>query len=132
MLQQGQQPAVDISEGKVVDASTVTFKRTVTGRGGEITIDYTGKISGSEMTLTPEFPGGGGRGGGGGGRGPVTDYVEAGLVGGAAHHRFTAVVPELCGSGGFSLFCPRTSGGWFRAVVLGSAQLLGAVLERER
>jgi hypothetical protein len=56
----------------VVDASTITFKRTVMGRGGEITIEYTGKLGGAELTLTPMFQGGGpGGGGGGGGRGPM-------------------------------------------------------------
>jgi hypothetical protein len=68
--QQGEQPAAEIKEGKVVDASTITFKRTVMGRGGEITIEYTGKISGAELTLTPMVQGGG-PGGGGGGRGPM-------------------------------------------------------------
>src|SRR5262245_20394636 len=63
--------ATQISNGKVVDASTITFSRTVMGRGGEITINYTGKISGNELTLTPALPegapaGGGGRGGRGG------------------------------------------------------------------
>jgi hypothetical protein len=67
-FQQGEQPAAEIKEGKVVDASTITFKRTFMGRGGEITIDYTGKISGAELTLTPMVQGGGG---GGGGRGPM-------------------------------------------------------------
>jgi hypothetical protein len=66
--QQGEQAATEISDGKVVDAGTITFKRSFTGRGGNpITIEYTGKISGSEMTLTPMFPGGGF----GGGRGPT-------------------------------------------------------------
>lgn len=70
--QQGEQPAAEIKEGKVVDASTITFKRTVMGRGGEVTIEYTGKLSGAELTLTPMFQGGGpGGGGGGGGRGPM-------------------------------------------------------------
>jgi hypothetical protein len=79
---QGEQSA-QISNGKVVDASTITFSRTVMGRGGEITINYTGKISGNELTLTPALPegaapagaGGGGGGGGRGGRGalmPIT------------------------------------------------------------
>lgn len=63
--QQGEQPAVDIKEGKVVDASTITFKRTFMGRGGEVTIEYTGKINGAELTLTPMAQGGGG------GRGPM-------------------------------------------------------------
>lgn len=67
-FQQGDQPAAEIKEGKVVDASTITFKRTVQGRGGEFTIEYTGKISGAEMTLTPMVQGGGP---GGGGRGPM-------------------------------------------------------------
>ena len=72
--QQGEQAAAEISNGKVVDASTITFSRTVAGRdGGEgFTINYTGTIKGSEMTLTRE---GGRGGGGGGGRGapmPIT------------------------------------------------------------
>jgi hypothetical protein len=68
-----------ISNGKVVDAGTITFSRTVMGRGGEIVINYTGKISGNELTLTPALPEGapppGGGGGGRGGRGalmPIT------------------------------------------------------------
>jgi hypothetical protein len=71
--QQGEQPAAEIKEGKVVDASTITFKRTVAGRGGggEFTIEYTGKINGAELVLTPMFQGGGPGGGGGGGRGPM-------------------------------------------------------------
>ena len=73
--------ATQISNGKVVDASTITFSRTVMGRGGEITINYTGKISGNELTLTPALPegapagggaGGGGRGGGRGALMPMT------------------------------------------------------------
>ena len=68
--------ATQISNGKVVDASTITFSRTVMGRGGEITINYTGKISGNELTLTPALPEGAAAGGGGrGGRGalmPIT------------------------------------------------------------
>jgi hypothetical protein len=69
--QQGEQPASEIKEGKVVDASTITFKRTFTGRGGEVTLEYTGKLNGAELTLTPMAPAGGGGGGGGGGRGPM-------------------------------------------------------------
>src|ERR1044072_31243 len=40
----------EISEGKVVDASTITFKRSVAGRGGgdPVVITYNGKISGDE------------------------------------------------------------------------------------
>ena len=55
-----------ITNGKVVDASTITFSRTVMGRGGEITINYTGKISGNELTLTPALPEGAAAGGRGG------------------------------------------------------------------
>jgi hypothetical protein len=75
---QGQQPPSELSNVKVVDASTITFSRTLMGRGGgdPITINYTGKMAGDELTLTPEAPAGGGGGGGGrgGGRGggPVT------------------------------------------------------------
>lgn len=72
--QQGEQPAAEIAEGKVVDAATITFNRTLPGRGGGegFTISYTGKINGNELTLTPAFAGGGpGGGGGGGGRGPM-------------------------------------------------------------
>jgi hypothetical protein len=66
---QGEQTS-EITDGKVVDASTITFKRSVAGRGGgePIVITYNGKISGDELTLTAEG-GGGGRGGGGGGAG---------------------------------------------------------------
>jgi hypothetical protein len=69
--QQGEQAAAEISNGKVVDASTITFSRTLPGRGGGegFTINYTGKLNGNEMTLTPEVPGRGG--GDGGGRGPM-------------------------------------------------------------
>jgi hypothetical protein len=69
---QGEQ-TTEITEGKVVDASTITFKRSVAGRGGgePIVLTYTGKISGDELALTVEGGGGGGggRGGGGGGGG---------------------------------------------------------------
>jgi hypothetical protein len=69
-FQQGEQPAADISEGMVMDAATVMFKRSIQGRDGNaFTIEYTGKINGNEMTLTPMFAGGGPGGGGGGGRG---------------------------------------------------------------
>jgi hypothetical protein len=80
MYQQGEQPASEIAEGKVVDASTITFKRTITGRGGDpFTIEYSGKISGNELTLTPMFGGGGPRGGGGGGgRGPMPIMLKRG------------------------------------------------------
>ena len=68
--QQGDAKA-DITEGKVVDANTVQFKRSQAGRGGgePVVITVTGKIEGDKMTLTNEFPAGAG-GGGGGGRGP--------------------------------------------------------------
>ena len=78
---QGQQPGAEISNVKTVDATTITFSRSVARGGGDpITINYTGKLAGDELTLTPEAPagggggggGGGGRGGGGGGRGPIT------------------------------------------------------------
>jgi hypothetical protein len=74
---QGQQPPSEVT-AKVVDPSTITFSRTFARGGGDpITINYTGKLSGDELTLTPEFPagaggGGGGGGGRGGGRGPIT------------------------------------------------------------
>jgi len=72
--QQGEQAAGEISNGKVVDANTITFSRTVPGRGGGegFTINYTGTINGSEMTLTREAPEGGGGRGGGRGAGPIT------------------------------------------------------------
>ena len=65
---QGAQPAAEIAEGKIVDATTISFKRSVQGRGGggPIEINYTGKIKGDELTLTPTVAGGGG-----GGRGPA-------------------------------------------------------------
>ena len=65
---QGAQPAAEITEGKIVDATTISFKRSVQGRGGgaPIEISYTGKIKGDELTLTPTVAGGGG-----GGRGPT-------------------------------------------------------------
>ena len=67
---QGAQPAAEITDAKVVDPTTISFKRSVQGRGGgeAIQIEYTGKIKGDEMTLTPNLAG---RGGGGGGRGPT-------------------------------------------------------------
>jgi hypothetical protein len=65
-MTQGAQPAAEITDGKIVDATTVSFKRTLQGRGGgSIEIEYTGKIKGNELTLTPNF------GGRGGGRGPA-------------------------------------------------------------
>lgn len=65
---QGAQPAGEITEGKIVDPTTISFKRSVQGRGGgaPVEISYTGKIKGDEMTLTPTVAGGGG-----GGRGPT-------------------------------------------------------------
>jgi hypothetical protein len=71
---QGEQSS-QISNGKVVDAATIAFSRTVMARGGEITINYTGKVSGNELTLTPQLPEGAPAGGGRGGRGalgPIT------------------------------------------------------------
>ncbi len=66
-LQQGEQEAVEISDGKV-DGNTIMFATTVAGRGGNtFTINYKGMVKGSEMTLEREFQGRGG--GGGGGRG---------------------------------------------------------------
>ena len=69
-MAQGQQPAAEITEAKIVDATTISFKRSLQGRGGggPIEIEYTGKIKGDELTLTPNMAG---RGGGGGGRGPA-------------------------------------------------------------
>lgn len=64
--QQGEQPAAEIADGKVMDGgNTIMFSRKLPGRnGGEgFTINYTGKINGSEMTLTREGRGGGGGGG---------------------------------------------------------------------
>ena len=67
---QGEQPATEISDAKIVDASTIMFGRSFTGRGGNaITLNYTGKLSGDELALTMAFPGGG-PGGGGPGAGP--------------------------------------------------------------
>ena len=65
---QGAQPAAEITDGKIVDATTISFKRTLQGRGGgaPIEITYAGKIKGDELTLTPTVAGGGG-----GGRGPT-------------------------------------------------------------
>src|SRR5262245_19105138 len=68
----GQAPPFEITEGKVVDASTITFKRSQAGRGGgePVVLTITGKLAGNELTLTTEGGGGGGgRGGGGGGGG---------------------------------------------------------------
>ena len=50
----------DISDGKVVDANTISFKRSVAGRGGgePRLVTYNGKISGDELTLTQEAPAG--------------------------------------------------------------------------
>lgn len=74
-MKQGEQPAAEIADGKVMDnGNTIMFSRSIEGRGGNtFTINYTGKVNGSEMTLTPEFQGRGGGGGGGrgGGRGPM-------------------------------------------------------------
>src|SRR5262245_3984726 len=67
----GDNAAVDITEGKVVDASTAQFKRAQAGRGGgdPIVSTVTGKVEGDQLTLTNEVPAGAGGGGGGGGRG---------------------------------------------------------------
>ena len=65
-MSQGAQPAGEITEGKIVDADTISFKRSIQGRGGQIEVEYTGKIKGNEMTLTPTAAGGRG-----GGRGPT-------------------------------------------------------------
>jgi len=65
-MAQGAQPAAEITDGKLVDPTTISFKRSLQGRGGggPIEIEYTGKIKDDEMTLTPN-------GGGRGGRGPM-------------------------------------------------------------
>jgi hypothetical protein len=65
-MSQGAQPAGEITDAKIVDPDTISFKRSVQGRGGNIEIEYTGKIKGNEMTLTPTVAGGRG-----GGRGPA-------------------------------------------------------------
>lgn len=73
-IKQGDTAASDIT-GKVVDASTITFSRSIQGRGGRgraITLNYTGKISGDEMTLTVERPAGGRAARGGGAGGPIS------------------------------------------------------------
>ena len=74
-MTQGAQPAAAITDAKVVDASTISFKRSLAGRGGgdPIVIEYTGKIKGDEMTLTPSAAGGRG---GGGGRGPTETTLK--------------------------------------------------------
>ena len=81
----GQNPAAEITEGKVVDASTVTFKRSQPGRGGgdPVVITVTGKLAGNELTLTNEGGGGGGRGGPGGGAPPGGGGGAPGGGGGA-------------------------------------------------
>ncbi len=61
-ITQGRQGAAEITNAKLVDPNTVTFSRMIQGRGREITLNYTGKVSGDEMTLSIELPGGGGRG----------------------------------------------------------------------
>lgn len=72
-LQQGEQEAVEIAEGKVMDGNTIMFSTSVEGRGGNtFTINYKGMVKGDELTLEREFQGGGRGGGrGGGGRGPM-------------------------------------------------------------
>src|SRR5215813_6036201 len=65
-MSQGAQPAGEITDAKIVDPDTISFKRSVQGRAGNIEIEYTGKIKGNEMTLTPSAAGGRG-----GGRGPT-------------------------------------------------------------
>jgi len=65
-MTQGAQPAAAITDAKIVDPDTISFKRSVQGRAGNIEIEYTGKIKGNEMTLTPSAAGGRG-----GGRGPT-------------------------------------------------------------
>lgn len=72
-ITQGQQGEAEISDGKVVDDHTITFMRSVEGRGGNaFTLNYTGMLKGEELVLTIEFPGRGGGGGGGrGGPAPI-------------------------------------------------------------
>ncbi len=66
-LAQGPAPAAELKNGKIVDASTISFTVERAGRGGDpIMINYTGKIAGDDLTLTVELPAGGGGGGGGG------------------------------------------------------------------
>src|SRR5437867_9307971 len=50
----------DITDGKVVDATTIQFKRSQAGRGGgdPIVITVNGKIEGDKLTLTNEVPAG--------------------------------------------------------------------------
>ena len=72
---QGEQAASEIAEGKV-EGAKISFKRTITGRGGDpFTIEYSGELKGNELTLTPMFAG---RGGGGGGRGPMPIMLKRG------------------------------------------------------
>jgi hypothetical protein len=54
----------------MLEGNSVSFKRMFSGRGGEITLAYSGEVDGNTMTLDIAFEGGGfGGGGGGGGRG---------------------------------------------------------------
>jgi len=46
-----------IMEGKI-EGSTISFQATQAGRGGEITITYTGTISGTEIKMTRQGRGG--------------------------------------------------------------------------
>lgn len=62
-ITQGPLGSSDITDAKLVDDNTVTFSRALQGRGGNaITLNYTAKVTGNEMTLSIEVPGGGGRG----------------------------------------------------------------------
>jgi hypothetical protein len=65
----GEQPAVNLAEGKVSGAK-VEFVVTRQTQNGEFKLKYTGEAKGDKLTLTREFmgapPGGGGGGGGGG------------------------------------------------------------------
>ncbi len=65
-----------IQDGRI-EGDQISFKQLVTRRDREITIVYSGKISGNEIEFTRGIEGGGPGGGGQGGRGP-----EAGPGGG--------------------------------------------------
>jgi hypothetical protein len=63
-LDSGRGGAANITEGKI-DGMNVSFKATRTGRNGNTTTAYTGKLMGDDLKLTATREGGsGGKGGG--------------------------------------------------------------------
>jgi len=68
-LKTGTADPVQIEEGKV-DGGSVTFKTKQTFGENSVTVNWSGKIAGDDLTLTRTVEGGGGGGRGGRGGGP--------------------------------------------------------------